>query len=270
MLNYLKSSISISSYNGCTIGCKYCILSVLGNRKNVTKVADEEELVEELLNFRLYTKEIPVSVNNQTDPFLNKIVYESTMKILENMEIKKVQNPVLLITKGYITEEQAKRLSKFNLKIIVMYTFSGISERLENRDETRQIESMKNISKFKNLKLINYYRPVIEGINTDEETIRRVVKIVTKYCDGSIISGIRLNTYLCKVLSSLNIYVPESYDPDHKVLLPETLERIKKVFKEEKEDYPTFKKTSCGVSYALGRPDYNRTQCKDILLQSKV
>ena len=44
MINYLKSSISISSYNGCTINCKYCILSSLGNRENVRKVEDEKEL----------------------------------------------------------------------------------------------------------------------------------------------------------------------------------------------------------------------------------
>lgn len=49
MLNYLKSSISISSYNGCTIGCKYCILSVLGNRNKVEKVADEEQLVKRII-----------------------------------------------------------------------------------------------------------------------------------------------------------------------------------------------------------------------------
>lgn len=51
MLNYLKSSISISSYNGCTIGCKYCILSVLGNRSKVEKVADEKELVKRIIKF---------------------------------------------------------------------------------------------------------------------------------------------------------------------------------------------------------------------------
>lgn len=37
MLNYLKSSISISSYDGCTIGCKYCILSGLNDRCNAKK-----------------------------------------------------------------------------------------------------------------------------------------------------------------------------------------------------------------------------------------
>lgn len=257
MLNYLKSTISISSYNGCTIGCKYCILSVLGNRTRVEKVADEKELVERLTKFRLYTKDIPISINNQTDPFLNQVVYKSTMKILENMEANKLTNPILLITKGYIDKNQAEELAKFNLNIIVLYTFSGISEKMENRDEEKQIQSMKNISEQKNIKLINYYRPVIEGINTDKKTIEHVVNIVTKYCKASIISGIRLNTFLSKVLEKCDINVPENYDPDHKVLLPETLERIKGTFKEIAPQYPTFKKTSCGISYILKRPDYN-------------
>mgnify|MGYP003294054465 FL=1 len=93
-----------------------------------------------------------------------------------------MKNPVMLITKGYISEELAQRLANINLEILVMYTFSGISEIMENRKESLQIKSMENISKHKNLKLINYYRPVIEGINSDAETIERVAKIVTKYC----------------------------------------------------------------------------------------
>ena len=111
MLNYLKSSISISSYDGCTIGCKYCILSGLEDRCTVKKISKEEELVDELLNFRLYTSDIPISVNNQTDPLLNLQVFDSTMRILEIMEEKKVENPIMIITKGYITEKMAKRLS---------------------------------------------------------------------------------------------------------------------------------------------------------------
>lgn len=253
----MKSSISISSIDGCTIGCKYCILSVLGNRTNVRKVADEEELVNQLLKFRLYTKDIPISVNNQTDPFLNKMTYESTVKILKNMERKKLKNPILIITKGYISDEQAKRLSEFNLKIIILYTFSGLSAKMENRDEKKQIESMKNVAQYPQISLINYYRPVIEGINSDETTIEKIANVVTKYCKCSIISGIRLNSYLSKVLENLNIDIPKEYDPDHKVLLPQTLEKIKSIFNKVDNKYPTFKKTSCGISYILGRPDYN-------------
>lgn len=257
MLNYLKSSISISSYDGCVIGCKYCILSVLGNRSEVKKIANEEELVQQLLDFKLYTKEIPISINNQTDPFLNKEIFNSTLKILKIMESKKVPNPILIITKGYIDDEELNKLSKVKMNIIILYTFSGLSEKLENRNIKKQIETMQKLSSLDNIKLINYYRPIIEGLNSDEETIRSVANIVTKYCRGSIVSGIRINTFLSKQLKELNIEIPDNYDPDHKVLLADTYQRIKDVLRSVKEDYPIFKKTSCGISYILGKPDYN-------------
>lgn len=168
-----------------------------------------------------------------------------------------MKNPVMIITKGYISEELAQRLANINLEILIMYTFSGISEIFENRKEALQIKSMENISKYKNLKLINYYRPVIEGINTNAETIERVAKIVTKYCRASIVSGIRLNKHLFSILESKNIVLPKEYDPDHKVLLLDTFKRINDIFEKVDSNYPTFKKTSCGVSYLLERPDYN-------------
>lgn len=257
MLNYLKSSISISSYDGCTIGCKYCILSVLEDRKKVRKIENEKELVQKLIKFKLYTKEIPISINNQTDPFLNKEVSNSTLKILEIMQENNIPNPILIITKGYIESEELEKLSNIKLNIIILYTFSGLSEKLENRNITKQVEAMKNLSKLNNVKLVNYYRPVIEGINSDEKTIKQVASIVTKYCKCSIVSGIRINTHLSKVLKELEIELPEKYDPDHKVLLPNTYAKIKEVFKKEKNNYPIFKKTSCGISYLLKQADYN-------------
>lgn len=257
MLNYLKSSISISSYDGCTIGCKYCILSGLNDRCNVKKIADEENLVDELLNFRLYSCDIPVSVNNQTDPFLNSKVFASTLRILEIMDKKQVPNPIMIITKGYVSHEMAEKLSKIKLKIVILYTFSGLSEKLENRSEKKQIETMRILSELDNVKLVNYYRPVIEGLNSDEETIKRISSIVTKYCKCSIVSGIRLNTHLKNVLEDANIEIPAKYDPDHKVLLPETYKKIKDIFENTNKEYPIFKKTSCGVSYLFKRPDYN-------------
>ena len=257
MLNYLKSSISISSYDGCTIGCEYCILSTLEDRNKVKKIADENELVSELLSFRLYTKSIPISVNNQTEPFLNKEVTDSTIKILKILQERKVENPIMLITKGYLNDEQIKELSKIKLSLIILYTFSGLSEKMENRSEKIQIETMEKLSKLENIKLLNYYRPIIEGINTDSETINHVTAIVSKYCKASIISGIRINTYLDEKLSKLGVKIPPKYDPDHKVLLPETYQKILKTFEKINPQYPVFKKTSCGISYILNRADYN-------------
>ena len=87
LIEYLKSSISISSYSGCTINCKYSILSSLKNRLDVVKVFDEEQLVEDLFQNKFFVKDFtPVTINNRTDPFLNKIVKESTFKILDCFE----------------------------------------------------------------------------------------------------------------------------------------------------------------------------------------
>ena len=257
MLNYLKSSISISSYDGCNIGCKYCILSALGNRNKIRKVSDEEQLVSELLNFRLYTTEVPISINNQTDPLLNEEVFCSTIKILNLLEQHNVPNPILIITKGYMKEHYVEKIKKVKLNLVVLYTFSGLSEKMENRNEYLQIETIKTLSELDNIKLIHYYRPVIEGMNSDEQTIRKIASIVTKYCMASIVSGIRINTYLLEQFKELEIKLPEKYDPDHKVLLPDTYNKILEIFKYIDNKYPVFKKTSCGVSYVLNRPDYN-------------
>ena len=257
MLNYLKSSISISSYDGCTIGCKYCILSVLDNRMNLRKIADEKELVEQLLNFRLYTNEVPISINNQTDPLLNDTVFFSTIKILQTLEKHCIQNPILIITKGYMKENYIEILQKINLKIVILYTFSGLSKTMENRDEKLQIKTMETFSRLNNVKLLHYYRPIIEGLNSDEDTIMHIAKNVTKYCEASIVSGIRINTYLKSRLMNLKIKLPEQYDPDHKVLLTDTYDKILTIFKQVDKTYPVFKKTSCGVSYILNRADYN-------------
>ena len=148
MINYLKSSISISSYNGCTINCKYCILSSLGNRENVRKVEDEKELVKKLLSLKLYSPEIPISVNNQTDPLLNKEIFNSTIKILKEMEKNEVPNPILIITKGYITEEQIKQIEKIDLNLII-HIFRVIRKtrkqkwKIANRNTKKAIKTTK-------------------------------------------------------------------------------------------------------------------------------
>ena len=254
---YLKSSFSINSYDGCNIGCRYCILSTLENRNNLRKIADETKLVEELKNYKFYSKDIPITINNITDAFLNKKVFESTLTILKEIKAHGLTNPCVVISKGYIDEAEAKELEDLNMPVICLYTFSGLSEKLENRNEQKQIETIKRLSKIKNVTLLHYYRPIIEGINSDKETIDHVTSIVTKYFKGSIIAGVRINTHLKNVFTELGIPIPFKFDTEHKVLLNDTYNRVIQSFKEVAPDYPTFKKTSCGLGYVTGMADYN-------------
>lgn len=74
-IEYLKSSISISSYTGCSIGCKYCILSSLSNHNVIDKIYDEQELIINLLKHKYFVRNFtPITINNRTDPFLTPII----------------------------------------------------------------------------------------------------------------------------------------------------------------------------------------------------
>ena len=117
----------------------------------IEEYADEKELVEELKNYKFYSKHIPITINNITDAFLNGVVFDSTLEILKNIKASKLENPCVIISKGYITKEQAQRLENLDMKIICLYTFSGLSEILENRQESKQIETIELLSKIKNL-----------------------------------------------------------------------------------------------------------------------
>lgn len=257
MVMYLKSSFSINSYDGCNIGCKYCILSSLENRNSLKKIAEEKDIVKELMDYKFYSPNIPITINNITDPFLNQKVFDSTIEILKEIKKNNLKNPCVVITKGYLSDVQAQILSDLKMNLICFYTLSGLSEKLENRDEKRQIETIQRLSKFKNIKLLHYYRPIIEGINSDEQTIRRIANIAIKYFQGSVIAGIRINSHLKKIFTELNIEIPFKFDTEHKVILNETYNRVINTFKQLKPDYPCFKKTSCGLGFINNMADYN-------------
>ena len=58
MILYLKSSISISAYTGCLIGCKYCILSTCRENNKIWKVIDEDKLIDNLSNYKYFVKDL--------------------------------------------------------------------------------------------------------------------------------------------------------------------------------------------------------------------
>lgn len=258
MILYLKSSISISAYTGCLIGCKYCILSTCRENNKIWKVVEEDKLIENLSRYKYFVENFtPITINNISDPFLNNLLKESTFKLLRLIESRGWTNPVILITKGYLTDKDIESLKKFNLNLYVFYTLSGLSEMLENRDLSAQVETIKKLSGCKNVKLIHYWRPVIEGVNSDDDTIETVAKLATKYFKASIVSGIRVNSHIKELFKKENIPLLISSNAEHKVILDKTYDKIYNRCKRENPNYPIFRKTSCCISYFENIIDYN-------------
>lgn len=258
-IEYLKSYLSINSYIGCTINCAYCFLAPIKIvPMRPIKVIDEKKLVEDTISNKYFKENITVlSLNNRTDPFITPEVSESTYKILNELNSKGLKNIVTVTTKGLITEEMANKLSKLNnIKLVIIVTFNGINQKIQPISPEIQKNTMKNIAKYKNIKLLQQCRPIIKGINDNYETLKEVVDFASKYCDATIYQGIRVNKVIKERLQEREYNYTGKQDR-HKVKDKEVDEIFKKIKKSYNEKYYIFDHTSCCLSYIFGKKDYN-------------
>lgn len=182
------------------------------------KVMDEKELVKQTVGNRYFKKDRTVlSLNNRTDPFINAEVSESTYKILKELDDIGLKNIVTVTTKGLITEDMAKKLAKLkNIRLTIIVTFNGINQKIQPISPEIQKTTMVNVSKYKNIKLLQQCRPIIKDINDNFEILSETVNFASKYCDATIYQGIRVNEAIKERLEEREYYYTGKQDK-HKV-----------------------------------------------------
>ena len=256
---YLKSYYSINTFVGCTINCAYCFLAPINIvPMRPIRVAEEEKLIDEMINDPLFENgKTVISLNNRTDPFINDEVKESTFALLRIMNERNVKNPITITTKGFLSEEDVKKLEAFsNLFLIIIVTYNGIPEIIQPIAKNVQERTMRNVSKSKRIMLLHQFRPIIYGLNDDPQTIRNIIEYAMNYCDASIYQGLRINAAIDERLKERQYYYNGAYDK-HKQKSKE-VDIMFKVLQEQHRDYPIFDHTSCAISYLLGDADYNQ------------
>lgn len=255
---YLKSYYSINSFIGCSINCAYCFLAPIKIvPMRPVKVTEERLLIEEMLRDKYFVKDSTViSINNRTDPFITREVKESTFKLLEIMDDLGLKNIVTVTTKAKLERKDAQVLDKFkNIKVVIIVTYNGIPLNIQPIKQKNQEETMKNISKCKNVTLLHQFRPIISGINDDEKTISKILKYAKRYCNATIYQGVRVNQYIKNRLNERDYNYTGTFDT-HK----QKSENTDKIFNDLKNkyvNYPIFDHTSCALSYMFQIPDYN-------------
>jgi len=256
---YLKSYYSINSYIGCTINCGYCFLAPIKIvPMRPIKAIEEEKLINNMLNDKYFEKDKTViSLNNRTDPFISQEVKDSTFKLLDIMDNLKLKNIVTITSKGLLTEDDARKLDNYkNIKIVIIVTYNGIPLKIQPISQSNQENTMRNVSKCKKVYLLHQFRPIIPGINDDEETIRKVVNFAKMYCNATIFQGVRVNDYIKNRLEERNYSYKGIIGDSHKQKSKNT-DNIFELLKIEDKNYQIFDHTSCALSYIFKTPDYN-------------
>ncbi len=263
---YHDSWISVDPIIGCQLNCQYCYMQMT----NWTDVQPEviysvPQILKMLLEHKYFTPHQTVlSFANQTDPFLHKNI-ELTLQFLKILDLNKLKNPVVLVTKKYIPDYFIDQISYLRfVRPIFCLSYSGLPRNIEkgvNPDENRR-----NFRKLfdHNIRVVHFWRPLLRA-NGTLEALQEVMDYVVKYALASVYIGIKLNPYLI-LLYNRNPYlkIPQHVNEQYGDYIPEGIEeRLRTLAKRKYPHYPLYMHASCAVSLALSIPDYNATIYRD-------
>lgn len=187
----------IDAIQGCTNGCKYCLLQATGDNQAKPKIkVPAAQAISCLFSSKYYDPEMPISLLPGTDAFLNKTNIDYTKELLELLEKKHVKNPIILVTKCLIPDYFADYLQKLNdegMTIVVYLSLSGLSKEYEPNINHANVKlNFYNLAS-RGIRVIHYYRPFIPD-NSSAKSIDKVLDFVNKYTNISVITGLKLKS----------------------------------------------------------------------------
>lgn len=187
--------LAVNSVIGCTNGCKYCFLQ--STNKNIAKpdiIKSASEAIDDLVKSKYYLADIPVCLLPNTDAFLNESNMKYLKDLLNEINLRKIFNPIVLITKKFIPDEFINILTDFKKnghELTVYLSLSGLPQELEpnvNHEFIKQnfINLYRN-----NIDVIHYFRP-LTPVNSTKSRIIEILDFVSKYSKASVVGGLKI------------------------------------------------------------------------------
>ena len=105
--------------------------------------------------------------------------------------------------------------------------------------------------------MVLYWRPIVPGWNDDPASMARVLE-AGRAADAIVFTGYYHKQENAAYLRSLGVAVPYGDGYDRRKVMPAELDaKVIAAWRSSGVSVPLFRKTSCGVSFAHGVPDYN-------------
>lgn len=205
---------------------------------------------------------IPVVINVfYGDPLMYLL---DTIKCLSILKEAKHQGPVIIITKGDMSDKKVKETfdRDWGLKIYFGLSVFGNDEfdNVGTLDRLRtNLHVCQELSKKYTYSYGIEYRPIIKGINDSDEIMKKIFLLASYHYTGIAYSGLQVESELADYIKEKNLpFTPyEGYEFGMKKNISSEVEEKLRQYSETYR-VPIFKKTSCSISYLLniGR-DYN-------------
>ena len=201
---------------------------------------------------------LPVAINlYYGDPFFGTEQIKSTYDYLIRLKELNHKGPIIIITKGDITNIEWLKDNTFNnIDLHIAFSTFGINHEYDKHSHNQLI---KNLDAKINYKRSIEFRPICNGINDSYEIIEGVFKLANKYNLAIGYSGLQGKSDIVDYWKSNNFdFKPyPGYEFGHKKSISDDVQHIFDKLSIE-YDVPIFRKTSCLMSYVhnLDR-DYN-------------
>lgn len=260
-----KSGLSLNHIVGCPLDCGYCVRHFWGNfdLKIPHLLCSTDEAIGLLLSHEAFAPHVtPIQLfNKATDPFLPG-VKPHLFQVLQALDARGLTNHVLIITRFRVTDADMTALETLrHLRVTLLFTYSGITDsRIEPIAKSEiTVGSIRTAARHKQRTgVILYWRPIVPHWNDSPDTMAHVLD-VGRDADAIVFTGYYHKPENAAYLRELGVTVPfadEDYDR-RKTLSAQLDARVVAAWRASGIDTPLFRKTSCGVSFAHGAPDYN-------------
>jgi DNA repair photolyase len=264
IVTYRKSGLSLNHVIGCPLDCGYCVRHFWGNFEVKTPqlLIPTQQAIGMLTGHLGFAPHVtPLQLfNKATDPFLPG-VKPHLFEVLRDLDERGLTNLVLLITRFRVTEADMAALEQLrNLRVTLLFTYSGITDpRVEPVAKSNiTLTSLATAcGAGSRTKVILYWRPIVPGWNDDPATMARVLD-AGRDADAIVFTGYYHREQNAGYLRSLGVDVPYTDGYDRRKVMPAELdEKVISAWRATGAKVPLFRKTSCGVGFAHGIPDYN-------------
>ncbi|HEL2028916.1 TPA: hypothetical protein U1366_000054 [Streptococcus suis] len=270
-ISQTKGGLSVDLGFGCPIGCLYCY-RVDGNREDYSKrwtpdfPRSTHEVISELLEHPWFTPHVtPIGLLMSTTEAFAPKIKTLTFEMLEQLEYLKLTNRVTLISKYWLSDEEIKRIDSYKyLDIDISVTFSNMPKRVEPQSGERRADFAKRlVQNSKNINILGYIRPIIDGLNSSPDSIKTVLSVFKDAnVETLVFGGIKLSEEHLAVFEEKGIDIEKLYDTNGRKHLPkETVKNFYDIYSkvnENPKEINLYRRSSCGRVAARGTiPDYN-------------